>query len=105
MNCKIIRAGLYLSQTCAQGRAQDETETSGSKNGGGSGEYKTQECFGYFCFENFIRKQFFLLLCCCVGKLLLNFFIFETSESFEFPLIVSFPPSLNTEKEEENGEK
>lgn len=40
-----------------------------------------------------------------MGKLLLNFFIFETSESFEFPLIVSFPPSLSTEKEEENGEK
>lgn len=84
---------------------QDKTEACGSKNGGGSGEYKTQECFGHFCFQNFIRKQFFLLLCRCVGKLLLNFFIFETSESFEFPLIVSFPPSLSTEKEEENGEK
>ena len=105
INCKIVRAGLYLSQTCTQAWTQDKTETSGSKNGGGNGEYKALECFSHFCFENFIRKQLFLLLCRCVGKLLLNFFIFETSESFEFPLIVSFPPSHSTEKEEENGEK
>lgn len=100
ISCKIIRAGL-----CTWAWTQDKTEASGSRNGGGSGEYKTQECFSHFGFENFIRKQFCLLLCWCVGKLLLNFFIFETSESFEFPLIVSFPPSLSTEKEEENGEK
>lgn len=55
-NAKIIRAGLWLSQRCTQVWKQDKAGTSGSKNGGGNGEHKPQECFDHFCFENLVRK-------------------------------------------------
>lgn len=88
--CKIIRAGLCLSQTCRQAWIQDKTETFGSKNRGGSGEHKTQECFGHFSFENFIRKVFPTSLPLC-GKIFIKLFHIWNIWEFWVSLHCLFP--------------